>query len=115
MWKPSTAVAFLLVVVAAQTATAAPATPSLRATHLNPVTVVGSSFARAERLSVSLSAGRASQVRTVKTTAAGTFTASFTMKIDPCVSGTTVVVRRAGRTATLAQLKLPARECAPAP
>jgi hypothetical protein len=115
MWKPSTAVAFLVVVIAAQAALAAPAKPSLRATHLSPVTVVGSSFARAERLSVSLSAGSASQIRSVKTTSAGTFTASFTLKIDPCLAGTTVVVRRAGRSATLAQLKLPVRECAPAP
>jgi len=115
MWKPTAAVTLLLVVVAAQTAVAGPGKPTLRATHLNPLTVVGTSFARSQRLSVAASSASKTQTRLVATTKAGTFTASFNLKIDPCLGGTTVIVRRAGRTATLAQLKLPARECPPSP
>jgi hypothetical protein len=116
MWKPGTVVAFLLVVIAAQSALAAPAKHgTIRATGLNPLTVAGASFAHAIRLRVSASSGMAGQTRAVTTTATGTFIATFNMKIDPCLGGTTVVVRRAGRAAPLAQLKLPARECPPAP
>jgi hypothetical protein len=115
MWKLSAVVIFLAVVVA-QTAFAAPAKQNtIRATHLNPLIVVGDSFAHARRLSVTASTGSKRQTRSVVTTAAGTFTVSFNLTIDRCLAGATVVVRLAGHTATLVQLKVPMRECPPSP
>lgn len=119
MWKPALFAAFLLVGGLSQPAAGAAEqsahNPSLRVTHLSPLVVSGSSFSRAERLVVRVASSGRIESHSLMTSASGTFTSTFALHIDPCLAGTTIIVRRAGRSATLVQLKLPARDCAPAP
>ena len=119
MWKPALLAAFLLVVGLSHSAAGAAEqsvrNPSLRVTRLSPLVVSGSSFSHAERLVVRVASAGRTESHSLRTSASGTFTSTFALHIDPCLAGTTISVRRAGRSATLVQLKLPARACAPAP
>jgi hypothetical protein len=119
MWKPALLAAFLLVAGLSQSAAGAAEqsarNPSLRVTHLSPLVVSGSSFSHAEPLVVRVASAGRTESHSLRTSASGTFTSTFALHIDPCLAGTTISARRAGRSTTLVQLKLPARACPPAP
>ena len=111
MWKPALLAAFLLVVGLSQSAAGAAeqSARNPRVTHLSPLVVSGSSFSHAEPLVVRVASAGRTESHSLRTSASGTFTSTFALHIDPCLAGTTISVRRAGRSATLVQLKLHAR------
>jgi hypothetical protein len=101
----------LAAVIAVGAASAATSGPTLRISG-DPLVVRGKSFRPAERVRVRLSSAQASRVRVIRTTAAGTFAATFSLPFDPCNDTLTAVAT--GPTDERATAKLPARECPPA-
>jgi hypothetical protein len=101
----------LAAVIAVGAASAAPTAPTLRISA-DPLVVRGKSFRPAERVRVKLSSAQVSRVRVVRTTAAGTFSATFALPFDPCNDTLTAVATGPGD--ERASAKLPARECPPA-
>jgi hypothetical protein len=87
--------------------------PTLRLLDRQPVTVRGVGFRHRERMRVTVVAGRA-YLRTVRTSAVGTFTARFagvSFSFDRCGNGWTVTARGTGGDS--ATLTLPQPECPP--
>ena len=92
-------------------ATSAPTKPRLALSVVQPATVRGTHFAALERVRVSFSAGGAASMRTVRTTAAGTFVAPApaVFTYSPC--GAPLLVIAVGARGDRATLKLAQREC----
>jgi hypothetical protein len=87
--------------------------PTLRLLDRQPVEVHGAGFYRRERVRVTLVAARP-YVRTVRSSATGTFNAAFadvSFPFDRCGNGWTLVAR--GARGDAATLKLPQPECPP--
>jgi hypothetical protein len=78
---------------------------------LQPATVKGWDFAGLERVRVAFSAGGGTWMRTVRTTAAGTFVAPAPdeFKYSPC--GSPLLLTAVGARGDHATLKLAQREC----
>jgi hypothetical protein len=112
----SAIVAFLLVALAwSGTASGVVSKPTLRLLDRQPVKVHGAGFVRNERVRVTVVADRR-YVRTVRSSAGGTFTATFSdtsFSFDRCGNGWTVVAR--GARGDAATLKLPQPDCPPQP
>jgi hypothetical protein len=85
--------------------------PSLRATRLTPLTVVGTLFPQGKWIRVTASAGAASQTKLVRASVTGRFVASFAFRVNPCRTAVLVVARRLGSSTALAQLKLSPGKC----
>jgi hypothetical protein len=89
--------------------------PALRLLDRQPVTLRGWGFKERERVRVTVVANR-TFVRTVRTTAAGTFRVTFDgafLSSDRCGNGWTITAR--GARGDAATLKLPQPECPPQP
>jgi hypothetical protein len=100
-------------VVLAGTAAGGVTKPTLKLVRVNPLTVHGSGFMRRERVRVTVVANR-TFARSVRTTAAGTFTAAFgdvSLSFDRCGDGWLIAAR--GARGDAAVLKLPQPECPP--
>jgi hypothetical protein len=87
--------------------------PSLRATRLTPLTVVGTLFPRGQWIRVTASAATATQTKLVRTSATGSLAASFAFRVNPCRTSVLVVARRRGSSTPLAQLKVSPGKCGP--
>jgi hypothetical protein len=91
------------------------AKPALTLLDPAPVTLRGWGFQQRERVHVTVVAGRGF-VRTVRTTASGTFRVTFDrvfFSTDRCGNGWTITAR--GARGDAATLKLPQPECPPQP
>jgi hypothetical protein len=104
---PLLAAALLLAASQAQ----AVSRPSLRATRLTPLTVVGNLFPRGQWIRVTASAASTSQTKLARTSVTGNFVASFAIRVNPCRTSVLVVARRPGSSTTLAQLKVSSAKC----
>jgi hypothetical protein len=95
------------------TASGAPTKPVLKLVRTAPLTVRGTHFYARERVRVTVDASRRF-VRTVRTSAAGAFTATFdnaSLVFDRCGNNWIISARGAGGDA--AMLKLPQPDCPP--
>jgi hypothetical protein len=95
------------------TASGGASTPSLKLVRGKPLTVRGSGFYRLERVRVAVFASR-TFLRSVRTSATGTFTASFievAFSFQRCGDG--LIISARGARGDVAVLKLPQPECPP--
>jgi hypothetical protein len=99
-----------VILIAASQAQAA-SRPSLRATRLTPLTVVGTLFPRNQWIRVTASAATTSQTKLVRASVTGRFVASFTFRVNPCRTSVLVTARRLGSSTPLAQLKVSPAKC----
>jgi hypothetical protein len=99
-----------VILIAASQAQAA-SRPSLRATRLTPLTVVGTLFPRNQWIRVTASAATTSQTKLVRASVTGRFVASFTFRVNPCRTSVLVTARRLGSSTPLAQLKVSSAKC----
>jgi hypothetical protein len=105
----------LAAIVVGAASAASMARPSLRVAGLDPVTVRGSSFHARERVKVTLVSGALKRTLSVRTSAAGRFTATFDLltPLDPCIAGWAVTA--IGAEGDRASAKGPLRQCPPPP
>jgi hypothetical protein len=119
-WRQNLLVRFVLMLFAALLGAAvvgsAPASPKprLALTVAQPATVRGLHFAGLERVRVTFSAGGDAAMRTVRTTATGTFVAPAPPGFEYSPCGAPLVVAAVGARGDRAALRLLQREC-PAP
>jgi hypothetical protein len=90
---------------------AAAALPALRVLDLTPVSVRGTHFASGERVVVTLRAGTAKRVRTVRVTTRGAFTVGFGTLAEQDRCSGSVAVTAVGARGDRASYKLPTLAC----
>jgi hypothetical protein len=101
----------VLLIVASQAQAAS--RPSLQATRLTPLSVVGTLFPRGVWIRVTAAAGSASQTKLARASVTGRFVVSFAFRVNPCRTSILVTARRLGSSTRLAQLKLSPGKCGP--
>jgi len=89
----------------------AAARPTLRATRVTPLTVVGVQFPAGRWIRVTASAGAASSTKLARASLTGRFAASFGLRVSPCRTRALVVARLRGSPTPLAQLTVSAGKC----
>jgi hypothetical protein len=85
--------------------------PTLRATRVTPLTIVGVQFPPGRWIRVTASAGAASSTKLVLASLAGRFTASFAFRVSLCRTRALVVARLRGSSTPLAQLSVSDGKC----
>jgi hypothetical protein len=85
--------------------------PTLRATRVALLTVVGVQFPPGRWIRVTASAGAASSTKLVRASLAGRFAASFGFRVSPCRTTALVVAQLRGSSTRLAELRVSAGKC----